>query len=388
MTSDINGAALDFAALRRWPDIEEDNLFAVDASDRLILDEAAEAIAAAGRGEVVTIGDNYGALTLGAIVLHGAAGVRVHQDVITGERALVANAVGLTDDFAHHELGASLLEGATVVLVQLPRGLDELAEIAETIARYAAPGVVVYAGGRLKHISQTMNPVLLEFFETLDVSHARQKSRVLIARGPRAVAESRFPATEHHDDVRLWVASHGSAFAGTSIDIGTRTLLGVLRRVDPGARTVIDLGCGTGVLAASIAKARPEVSVIATDASASAVRAAEATMRLNGLSDRVTVVREDGLVGVADASADVILLNPPFHVGAVVHTGIAERLFADAARVLRPGGELWTVFNTHLGYRQALARMVGPTELVTHNDKFTVTVSTVTVSINAPESSD
>jgi len=387
VTSNTSGT-LDFAELRRWPDIEEDNLFAVDASDRLILDEAAAAIAAAGPGEVVTIGDNYGALTLGAIMLHGATGVRVHQDVITGERALGANAEGLTGDFSQHDLGASLLEGATVVLLQLPRGLDELAEIAEAIARFAAPGVVVYAGGRLKHISQTMNPVLLEFFDTLDVSLARQKSRVLIARGPKVVGESRFPATEYHDDVRLWVASHGSAFAGTSIDIGTRALLGVLRKVAPSAGTIIDLGCGTGVLAASIAKARPGVQVIATDASASAVRSAEATMRLNELADRVTVVREDGLVGMPDASADAILLNPPFHVGAVVHTGIAERLFADAARVLRPGGELWTVFNTHLGYRQALARMVGPTELVTHNSKFTVTVSTVDVSINAPESSD
>ena len=70
------------------------------------------------------------------------------------------------------------------------------------------------------------------------------------------------------------------------------------------------------------------------------------------------------------------MLNPPFHIGAVVHTGPAHRMFSDAARVLRPGGELWTVFNSHLGYRQALARIVGPTELVTHNQKFMVTVST------------
>ena len=30
----------DFDRLRRWPDVEAPNLFAVDASDRLILDEA------------------------------------------------------------------------------------------------------------------------------------------------------------------------------------------------------------------------------------------------------------------------------------------------------------------------------------------------------------
>ena len=140
--------------------------------------------------------------------------------------------------------------------------------------------------------------------------------------------------------------------------------------------TAIDLGCGTGVLAASIAIARPDLEVIATDQSSAAVASATATMAANGLSDRVTVVRDDGLYLQPDDSADVILLNPPFHIGAAVHTGLAERLFEDAARVLKPGGQLWTVFNTHLGYRQALARTVGPTELVTHNAKFTVTVST------------
>jgi len=70
-----------------------------------------------------------------------------------------------------------------------------------------------------------------------------------------------------------------------------------------------------------------------------------------------------------------VLLNPPFHVGAAVHTGLAERLVGAAARLLRPGGELWTVYNSHLGYRPALERVVGPTRQVSRTPKFTVTAS-------------
>ena len=367
--------AFDFAELRRWPDIEADNLFAYDASDRLILETAAEQLEAAAPGTVVVIGDNYGALTLGAIALHGAKAVRVHQDALTGERALEANAEGV-DEFTNHPLGEQLLTGATVVLWQLPRGLDELEEIADAIARYADPSVVVVAGGRLKHLTPTMNPVLLNYFETLDVTLAKQKSRAFIARTPKAVGESRFPVTQKHTDLGLEISAHGAVFAGAGIDIGTRALLSVLRKAKPDAALAIDLGCGTGVLAAALAKARPELRVIATDQSASAVASAAETMELNGVADRVTVVRDDGLVTQPDNSADLIVLNPPFHIGAVVHTGPAHRMFSDAARVLRPGGQLWTVFNTHLGYRQALQRIVGPSELVTHNTKFTVTVST------------
>ena len=364
---------IDFEALRRWPDIEADNLFAFDATDRLLLELAAPLIMDAAPGSIAIIGDNYGALTLGAADL-GARDIRVHQDDLVGELALKANAAGV-DGYSNHPLGRDLLSGATLVLLQLPRGLDELEEVLDAVGRFADPSVTIIAGGRIKHLTPTMNPVMQQFFETLDVSHAQQKSRAFTLRGPRVVNEPRFPVTEFHTDLELWVGAHGAVFAGSSVDIGTRLLLGALHKVGPATGVAIDLGCGTGILAASFARLRPQMRVIATDQSAAAVSSAALTAKLNGLDDRITVVRDDGLVSQPDASADVVLLNPPFHIGAVVHTGPAHRLFADAARVLKPGGELWTVFNSHLGYRQALARTVGPTELVTHNAKFTVTVS-------------
>jgi len=73
---------------------------------------------------------------------------------------------------------------------------------------------------------------------------------------------------------------------------------------------------------------------------------------------------------------DLILCNPPFHLGTSVHAGAALKLFDAAGRVLGPGGELWTVFNSHLAYDGQLNRAVGPTSVVGRNAKFTVTVST------------
>lgn len=257
------------------------------------------------------------------------------------------------------------------MLLRLPRSLDALDEIAALIANHASPDVVVIAGGRIKHMSLGMNEVLARHFGRLDVSLARQKSRLLIAREPvvGAPVESR---QQLHGDLDLQVVATGGVFAGTGIDIGTRALIGVLDRVAP-FDSAIDLGCGTGIMAALLKRTHPEAHVLASDQSAAAVASARLTMLANGLE--VEVTRDDALSREPDGSADLIVLNPPFHVGAAVDSRIATKLFEAAGRVLRPRGELWTVWNSHLAYRPVLDRLVGSTSEVSRNAKFTVTKS-------------
>ena len=372
----------DFQVLRRFPDLEADNLVAVDATDRLVLAEAGAAIEAADAGQVVVVGDRYGAMTLGAMALHDARDVRVHQDPITGEQALASNAtrVGLTEGFRHLPVGSELFAGATVVLGQLPKHLDALREVAQLAAAHGDAGVQVFLGGRVKHMTHSMNAVLSESFGEVRASLAAQKSRVLIAHGPLPGAErggaTAYPMRQQQLDLDLWVCAHGAAFSGTRLDLGTGYLLGFLDRMHPTATSAVDLGCGTGVIATALARARPNLDVLATDQSSAAVASTAATVAANGLTERVRVLRDDAMSTLPGASVDLILCNPPFHLGTSVHAGAALKLFDAAGRVLRPGGELWTVFNSHLGYDKQLSRSVGPTTVVGRNAKFTVTVST------------
>src|SRR3954453_11733096 len=275
MTADL------FAQLRREPDVEAPDLVAVDATDRLLLDEAAADLAAH-RDQVVVVDDAHGALTLGAVALHGATGVRVHQDLLVGELALAANAerTGLAGSYASHPLGPDLVRGARVVLAKAPKSLDALRELVQVVAANADPQVTLYVGGRVKHMTLGMNDVLGEGFSEVHATLARQKSRVLVARAPRAV-RSTFPVCRAHADLGLTVCAHGAAFAGAKVDRGTRALLAVLPDAVPDAGTAVDLGCGTGVLAAALATARPGLTVLATDQSAAAVASAAATVAAN-----------------------------------------------------------------------------------------------------------
>ena len=377
-------------SLRRYPDVEAPNLQAWDATDTLLLHTAADFLPE--DGNVTVIGDRYGALTLslaqtlsaeasplpraGFLQATATGPVRVHQDLVTGEKALRNNAARLgVGGFEQLPLGPSLLAGARLVLMQLPRTLAELEEAADAVARYAEPDVVLLAGGRIKHMSLGMNDVLAGCFEEVQPQHARQKSRVLVARIPEVRSGPLpYPVVEENAELGLTVCAHGAVFSGTKLDIGTRFLLTFLPKM-ASATYAVDLGCGTGILAAMYARSHPDAHVTATDRSAAAVASATCTAEANGLSGRIRVLQDDAMESLPDASAGLILLNPPFHLGASVHAGAGIKLFEAAARVLESGGQLWTVFNSHLPYLPALERLVGPTTVQGRNTKFTVAKS-------------
>ena len=378
-----------------------------DGTGRLLLDEAGDAVRAAlGAGrDVVVLDDTTGHLVLGASqaagtgVGGGAAGpgatetgaeaapaaapgtVRSYQDSVSAEQVLLKMLGPVPSSHhvvVHPSLDASLLSAAGVVLLRLPKSLDALEETAQAIARWAPDDVVVYAGGPVKHMTRSMNEVLGRSFGEVHATLGRFKARALVARRPLDAARTAapvFPRSAHLAELDLTVVAHGGVFAGARLDIGTRALLAVLDEAHPEARDAVDLGCGTGVLATVLARSRPGIRVVASDQSAVAVASALATAAANGVGDRVSGLRDDALSTLPDGSADLVVCNPPFHAGTTLETDAAHRMFAAAARVLRPGGELWTVYNSHLRHKSALARTVGPTTMVRQDPKFTVTRS-------------
>lgn len=409
-------AALDRIPLSRWPYPEAPDLQAADATDRLLLDTAhawwaaghdfgdhADMASPPGPGAAVVLEDRHGALALP--LLQAGHPVRLGQDALAQERSLDHNLAVWQDaapqespatghgTLERHGFGPSLLAGASTVLLQLPRSLDALEQWAQLIATVAAEDVLLLAGGRDKHMTRRQNTVLERYFASVVPGRGRSKSRVLTARGPRRGTPAPFPRTAAHVLPGLGpvtLAAYGATFGGPQVDPGTALLLEHLRpalEAGAGHRTersrAVDVGCGNGTIAVFLALAGRRhdgrygpAEVIATDQSADACASTRDSARLNGVADRIEVRRDDALASFPDASEDLLVLNPPFHAGHTVDPRVALRLISASARVLRPGGELWCVWNSHLAYRPELERRVGPTRQLARNTTFTVTVST------------
>lgn len=127
-----------------------------------------------------------------------------------------------------------------------------------------------------------------------------------------------------------------------------------------GAPSVFDLGTGTGVLAAVLAR-RGASRVVATDISPRAVVNARENMTRLGLAE-VVEVRETDLF--PPGRADLVVCNPPWLPGEPTSllevgiydpgSGVLRRFLAGLADHLEPGGEGWLVLSDlaeHLGLR-------------------------------------
>lgn len=145
-------------------------------------------------------------------------------------------------------------------------------------------------------------------------------------------------------------------FAADRLDAGTSALLAALAQDAAagelaGAR-VLDLGCGSGVLARRALRSGA-AAVLALDDDLAAVRSTRAV--LPG-APRARAVWSDLTLDAPDASPfDVVLTNPPFHVGRRVVAELSEGFVAAADGALRPGGRLWLVANEALPFARLLA---------------------------------
>ena len=144
----------------------------------------------------------------------------------------------------------------------------------------------------------------------------------------------------------LTFATDSGVFSRTELDRGTEVLLDALPETVAGS--VLDMGCGYGVIGVAVGKQWPETQITMADINQRACSLSRDNARANGV--QAQVLESDGYEKVMDRHYDLILQNPPIRAGKAV----IYKMFADASHCLNLGGELWLVIRKQQGAPSAM----------------------------------
>jgi 16S rRNA (guanine1207-N2)-methyltransferase len=123
---------------------------------------------------------------------------------------------------------------------------------------------------------------------------------------------TRVPVTAQVWGHRLDLVSASGVFSTGRLDLGTSVLFRSTEPPQTGT-AYLDLGCGYGVVACALAKARPEATVWAVDVNERALQLTRENAGRNGVADRVRACAPDAVPD--DVVLDQLWSNPPIRVG-------------------------------------------------------------------------
>lgn len=142
-------------------------------------------------------------------------------------------------------------------------------------------------------------------------------------------------------DVSLTLTSDRGVFSYGSLDEATRIFLECAPR-PPTSGRILDLGCGYGPIALTLAARAPAADVLAVDVNERARQLTADNARRNGLSNVTVCAPEEVPVG---GELDAIYSNPPIRIG----KRALQQLLLDWLGRLAPTGAAYLVVGKHLG---------------------------------------
>ncbi len=145
---------------------------------------------------------------------------------------------------------------------------------------------------------------------------------------------------------KITLTSNSGIFSPGHVDPATDLLLNTL---PPLRGSLLDLGCGYGVIGVTLGKAYG-LAVTLADINPRALACAERNCEQNGVAARF--VQSDGFARIPE-KFDSITLNPPIHAGKEV----VYSLFEQAAAHLLPGGAFYVVMLEKHGAASAERRL-------------------------------
>jgi 16S rRNA (guanine1207-N2)-methyltransferase len=340
---------------------------------------------------VLVLNDALGVVAVAAATAAQKGHVQVANPHIVAYEAArrTAEANGVANLGVHLSNGISDLPqhlAVDLVAARLPKGkLPALQLIWDGFQALKPGGRFYLAGANDEGIKSYLQALALLFGE-MGVAGYRKGNRVGVAVKPATLAAipplfqnelldhntfHRFQVQVQNQTVQ--VCSRPGVFSWDRLDGGTRVLL---ESFDVGADdTVLDLGCGYGLIGAVAAQRASQGVVYMVDAQIDAVRSAQQTVTANHLTN-CQVLASDCAAAVRHLRFDQVLSNPPFHAGKATTDHMAVQFVRDAYEVLKPSGRLQLVANRFLPYEEVIQPLFGNVSTLYQDSRFKVLAAT------------
>ncbi|CAN5765085.1 class I SAM-dependent methyltransferase [soil metagenome] len=318
---------------------------------------------------------NCGNGLTGAVAAKAAPDVRVYlcdRNVVSTEaarRTLDANGIASGDVLLGH--GTHVLPAdlrADSVVIRIPPERVALLQLLMDAFSILKDGGRCYIAGATNEGIKTAANTIETIFGNARVLARDSSHRVIVA--ARRTTEPALPDgvdvamldSNSFRDVNVTLRGHAyrlcsrpGVFSWEHLDEATSILADVMEIRD--GDTVLDLGCGSGALGI-VASSLTSGRITMVDADIEAVRSATRTAEANGLTNW-RALASDVAGAVLDERFDVVVTNPPFHVGKATDLDVPLQFIIDAHDVLAPGGRMFLVANRTLPYEQAVKHRFG-----------------------------
>jgi len=371
--------------LRRYPVRKKETLRAWDSADEYVLQHLEENELLQEDTSLLIINDSFGGLS---VPLNEFQPVVVSDSYLSMQAILLneknndidEDSITVIDSLLTPESILNIRSdiGNHIVLIKIPKSLAMLEDQLHRIRPMLDQQTVIIATAMTKHIHMSTLALFEEIIGPTKSSLAKKKSRLIFSQfdASLTVADNPYPKSYvlpyKLDDVDIEIKNHAAVFSQEKLDPGARFFIENIP-VGENYKTIVDLGCGNGVLGLMAAIKNPSAKIIFTDESYMAVESSISNF-LSVFDDtrEAEFLQTDCLQGVEENSVSLILCNPPFHQNHAINDNVAWQMFSESRLALETKGALWVIGNRHLAYHAKLKKIFGNSEVVASNRKFVI----------------
>ncbi len=259
-----------------------------------------------------------------------------------------------------------------VILLYMPKAKARAKYwIAQALAMLPEQGTLYVAGENRSGVRSI--PAIIQDFgiQTLKLDSARRCS-LFAAQKTKAVIPFHLSQWWQHyplkiADTQLNIWALPGVFSQNHCDPASELLLQHTTSKLTGS--VLDFGCGTGVISAVLQQKNPQAQFHLIDVDAFALASSKKTFSENNLQAQIY---PSNVFSQVNETFDFIVTNPPFHTGLRTDYSHTQLFLQQAKNFLKKSGELYLVANRFIKYESLMKAHFSSTQKLIENNKYTL----------------